>query len=56
MLCNLALAILEEIAPEFEERVLRWEVVDVSDRQGIERHETLGRICGRKPGRPFHRH
>ncbi len=52
MLCDLALAILEEIAPEFEEGVLTWEVVDVSDRQGIERHEALGRICGRKPAVP----
>ncbi|MBI5601972.1 MAG: hypothetical protein HY879_01310 [Deltaproteobacteria bacterium] len=52
MLCDLALAILEEIATEFEEGVLKWEVVDVSDRQGIERHETLGRICGRKPAVP----
>ena len=52
MLCDLALAILEEIAPEFEEGVLRWEVVDVGDREGIKRQEALGRICGRKPAVP----
>ena len=52
MLCDLALAILEEIAPEFEEGVLRWEVIDVSERQGIERQEALGRTCGRKPAVP----
>ncbi len=52
MLCDLALAILEEIAPEFGEGVLTWEVVDVSDRRGIERQEALGRICGRKPSVP----
>ena len=52
MLCDLALAILEEIAPEFEAGVLRWEVVDVGDRLGIERQEALGRICGRKPAVP----
>lgn len=52
MLCDLALAILEEIAPEFEEGVLTWEVVDVSDRKGIERQEALGRICGRRPAVP----
>ncbi len=29
MLCDLALAVLEEIAPEFEPGVLTWEVVDM---------------------------
>ena len=30
MLCDLAIAILEEIASEFEKEALRWKVVDVS--------------------------
>ncbi|MBA4395123.1 MAG: hypothetical protein C0407_16355 [Desulfobacca sp.] len=52
MLCDLALAILEEIAPEFESEVLAWEVVDMGTREGLSRHETLSRICGRKPAVP----
>ena len=38
MLCDLAIAILEEIAPEFEKEVLQWKVVDVSSREGVMRH------------------
>ena len=34
MLCDLALAILEEIAPEFEPGVLSWEVVDMGAGKG----------------------
>ena len=49
MLCDLALAILEEIAPEFEKGVLQWEVVDVSSRDGVMRHAELGAICKRMP-------
>ena len=52
MLCDLALGILEEISPEFEEGVLRWEVVDVSDRAGIGRFDELAQICGRRPAVP----
>jgi hypothetical protein len=52
MLCDLALAILEEIAPEFEPGILTWEVVDMGDREGLSRHEKLTRLCGRKPGVP----
>ena len=52
MLCDLALAILEEIAPEFEEGVLQWEVVDVSSREGVMRHAELGAICKRMPAVP----
>ena len=29
MLCDLAIGILEEIAPEFDDGMLRWDVVDV---------------------------
>lgn len=52
MLCDLALAVLEEIAPDFEAGVLSWEVVDMGTREGLLRHEALGRICGRKPAVP----
>ena len=52
MMCDLALAILEEIEPEFEEGILRWQVVDVGAREGVERHAALGKICGRMPSVP----
>ncbi|MCF8128697.1 MAG: hypothetical protein K9N10_09295 [Deltaproteobacteria bacterium] len=52
MLCDLALAILEEIAPEFERGLLQWKVVDVGSREGIERQAELKGICGRMPSVP----
>ena len=52
MLCDLALAMLEEIAPEFEKGALQWEVVDVSSREGVMRHAELGAICKRMPAVP----
>ena len=52
MLCDLAIGILEEIAPDFEEGILRWEVVDMGDREGLARYDELVRICGRKPSVP----
>jgi hypothetical protein len=52
MLCDLAVAILEEIAEEFEEGVLVWEIVDMGDREGLSRHEALSRLCGAKPAVP----
>ena len=52
MLCDLALAILEEITTEFEKNVLKWEVVDVSSREGVIRHAELGAICKRMPAVP----
>jgi hypothetical protein len=52
MLCDLAIGILEEISPVFEEGMLRWEVVDVSDRAGISRFDELTQICGRRPAVP----
>lgn len=52
MLCDLALGILEEIAPEFEDGSLRWEVVDVGARKGLRRLDELTKICGRKPVMP----
>ena len=52
MLCDLALAVLEEIAPEFEKGVLRWAVVDVSSKAGVMRHAELGKICQRMPAVP----
>ena len=52
MLCDLAVAILEEIQPEFEDGALTWEVVDVGSREGVIRHAELGKICGRLPAVP----
>lgn len=52
ILCDLALAILEEIAPEFEKEVLQWTVVDVGSREGVMRHAELGIICKRMPTVP----
>lgn len=52
MMCDLAIAILEEIAPEFDPGSLRWEVVDVGSREGVTRHEALAGICGRRPAVP----
>jgi hypothetical protein len=52
MLCDLAIGILEEIAPEFDDGILRWRVVDVGSREGITRHAELGNICGRMPAVP----
>jgi len=52
MLCDLAIGILEEISPEFEESILRWDVVDVGDREGLRRFDELTDICGRRPAVP----
>jgi hypothetical protein len=52
MLCDLALAILEEIAPEFEKGLLQWTVVDVGSKEGVMRHAELGKICKRLPAVP----
>jgi hypothetical protein len=52
LLCDLALAVLEEIAPEFAPGVLTWEVVDLGSREGLGRQEELARLCGRKPAVP----
>jgi len=46
ILCDLAIAVLEEIAPAFTPGVLRWEVVDVGARQGLLRLDQLTRITG----------
>ena len=52
MLCDLAIAILEEIVPEFEGGVLKWKVVDVSSKDGVMRHAELSAICKRMPAVP----
>ena len=52
MLCDLALAVLEEIAPEFDKGVLQWTVVDVGSKKGVMRHAELGKICQRMPAVP----
>jgi hypothetical protein len=52
MMCDLAVAILEEIEPEFEPGRLQWQVVDVGSRGGIARQAELARLCGRLPPVP----
>jgi len=52
ILCDLAIGILEEISPEFGESILRWEVVDVGDRSGLQRFDDLIKLCGRRPSVP----
>lgn len=52
MMCDLALAVLEEIAPEFEKGALQWTVVDVGSKAGAMRHAELGKICNRMPPVP----
>jgi hypothetical protein len=52
MLCDLAIAILEEIAPEFEPGLLQWKVVDVGSKEGVVRQAELKTICGRMPAVP----
>jgi hypothetical protein len=52
MLCDLAVAMLEEIAPEFEPGVLFWKVVDVGSREGVARHAELKALCSRMPAVP----
>jgi len=52
ILCDLAIGILEEIAPEFTPGTLRWSVVDVGSRSGLSRMEALSRCCGKKPAIP----
>ena len=52
MMCDLAVGILEEIAPEFDPGILQWQVVDVGSREGVMRHSELGSICGRMPAVP----
>jgi hypothetical protein len=52
MMCDLAIGILEEIAPEFDDGILQWRVVDVGSHEGITRHAELGKISGRMPAVP----
>ena len=52
MLCDLAIGILEEISPEFKENLLRWDVVDMGTREGLQRFDDLTKICGRRPAVP----
>ena len=51
LLCDLAVAILEEIQPEFEAGALTWELVDVGSREGVLQRDELGKICGRLPAK-----
>lgn len=52
MLCDLAIGILEEIAPGFGKGELRWEVVGVGAAEGLLRFDTLTKICGHRPAVP----
>jgi hypothetical protein len=52
MLCDLALAILGEIAPEFERGSFNGKLSMWGSKEGIERQAELKRICGRMPSVP----
>ena len=52
MLCDLAIGILEEIAPEFDDGMLKWDVVDMGDRDGLRRYDELVKLCGQRPAVP----
>ena len=52
MLCDLAIGILEEIVPDFDEGALAWDIVDMGDREGLARYDRLIKICGRRPSVP----
>lgn len=52
MLCDLAVAILEETAEDLADGLLTWQVVDMGTRAGLERCDALARLCGRKPAVP----
>jgi hypothetical protein len=52
MMCDLAIAVLEEIEPEFAPGRLRWQVVDVGSREGVARQADLAGLCGRLPPVP----
>ena len=52
MLCDLAIGILEEISPEFDDDMLVWEVVDMGTHKGLYRFEDLANKCGRRPAVP----
>ena len=52
MLCDLAIGILEEITPEFDDGMLKWDVVDVGDRDGLRRYDELVKLCGQRPAVP----
>lgn len=52
VLCDLAIGILEEIVLELGDGVLAWEVMDVGERQGLNRRAELAKIFGRSPSVP----
>ncbi|MCL4539213.1 MAG: hypothetical protein M1378_06375 [Bacteroidetes bacterium] len=52
VLCDLAIGILEEVASELGDGVLAWEVVDVGEREGLNRCAELAKICGRRLSAP----
>jgi hypothetical protein len=52
VLCELAIAILEEVSGDIEADLLAWDVVDLGSLEGIRRHNELTRLCGRRPPVP----
>ena len=52
VLCDLAIAILEELYEDLEKDLMAWDVVDLGSREGIQRHNELTRLCGRRPPTP----
>jgi hypothetical protein len=52
VLCELAIAILEEVSEDLQGDLLAWDVVDLGALEGIQRHNELTRLCGRRPPTP----
>ena len=52
MLCDLAVAILEELSEDMSDGVLQWDIVDVSDSMGLKRYDSIAKACNRKPPVP----
>jgi len=52
MLCDLAVAMLEELQPELRSVELTWTVVDVGTREGVLRQAQIGERCSRMPAVP----
>ena len=52
VLCDLAVAILEELSEDLGEDAFAWDIVDLGSREGLRRHKELGQLCGRRPPTP----
>jgi len=52
MLCDLAVAILEELSEDMNDGILQWDIVDVSDATGLKRYDFIAKECKGKPPIP----